>query len=291
MAYNFDFTLRTFDLLLNNLLEKEYSIVPFADYLIREGIQKPLILRHDVDKLPLSSLYFAKLENEYGIRGTYYFRATGSYWDEEIIQKIYLLGHEIGYHYENLSLIAHRQKIKVRRQNKNDIEKSDQELAEMALESFSDNLQKLRKIVPVKTICMHGSPLSRWDNRLIWRYHDYREFGIIGEPYFDIDFAEILYLTDTGRRWDGDSFNVRDKPRGSELRAQGQSTSNKQPATSSTFHSTYDIIRAAQNRTLPDKLMMTFHPQRWTDNNALWLKELITQNTKNSVKYFLLKFS
>jgi len=31
------------------------------------------------------------------------------------------------------------------------------------------------------------------------------------EPYFDVDFKEVLYLTDTGRRWDGDAFNIRDK--------------------------------------------------------------------------------
>jgi hypothetical protein len=63
---------------------------------------------------------------------------------------------------------------------------------------------------------MHGSPLSRWDSRLLWSRYDYREFGIIGEPYFDVDFDEVLYLTDTGRRWDGERFSVRDKVRGNE---------------------------------------------------------------------------
>ena len=58
---------------------------------------------------------------------------------------------------------------------------------------------------------MHGSPLLEWDHRLIWEKYDYRDFGIIGEPYFDVDFGDVLYLTDTGRRWDGDAFNIRDK--------------------------------------------------------------------------------
>ncbi len=35
--------------------------------------------------------------------------------------------------------------------------------------------------------------------------------GIIGEPYFDVDFSRVFYLTDTGRRWDGDAVSVRDK--------------------------------------------------------------------------------
>ncbi len=36
----------------------------------------------------------------------------------------------------------------------------------------------------------------------MWKRYSYRDFGIIAEPYFDVDFGEVLYLTDTGRRWD-----------------------------------------------------------------------------------------
>lgn len=31
----------------------------------------------------------------------------------------------------------------------------------------------------------------------------------------------------------------------------------------------------------------TDNPQRWTDNYFLWMKELIWQNLKNGVKYFV----
>jgi len=73
-------------------------------------------------------------------------------------------------------------------------------LAEIAIESFERNLEKFRKIVPVKSICMHGSPMSKWDSRLLWKYYDYKDFGIDSEPYFDMSFEDKLYLTDTGRR-------------------------------------------------------------------------------------------
>jgi len=53
------------------------------------------------------------------------------------------------------------------------------------------------------------------------------------------------------------------------------------------FHSTFNIIRAAEEGRLPDKIMMTFHPQRWTDKPAPWMKELVWQNVKNVGKYFL----
>ena len=38
-----------------------------------------------------------------GIKGVYYFRAVPESWDESIIKEIASLGHEIGYHYENLT--------------------------------------------------------------------------------------------------------------------------------------------------------------------------------------------
>ena len=39
---------------------------------------------------------------------------------------------------------------------------------------------------------------------------------------------------------------------------------------------------------LPDKVMLTFHPQRWNDNFYDWTKELILQNSKNLAKRILL---
>jgi hypothetical protein len=120
------------------------------------------------------------------------------------------LGHEIGYHYEDLSLCKGNY--------------------ESAIKHFEINLNKFRKIYPVKTICMHGSPLSKWDNRDLWKKYNYRDFGIIGEPYFDMDFDDVFYLTDTGRRWDGDKVSVRDKVK-----------SEKQENGNLRFRSTMDI--------------------------------------------------
>ena len=101
----------------------------------------------------------------------------------------------------------------------------------------------------------------------------------MGEPYFDINFDEVFYLTDTGRRWDGWKVSLRDKvPQQEQWKEQGL-----------VFHSTQDVIRAAQKGKLPDKIMMTFHPQRWTDRPLPWLKELVWQGVKNFGKYFLVK--
>ena len=102
-----DFTIDTYRLLLETLLSKDYSFIPFAQYL-KEAPPKCIILRHDVDDRKLNSLQTARLENELGIRGTYYFRMVPESFDEDVIRQIYELGHEVGYHYEDLSAIAAR---------------------------------------------------------------------------------------------------------------------------------------------------------------------------------------
>ena len=153
---------------------------------------------------------------------------------------------------------------------------------------------------------MHGSPRSKWDSKDLWRKYNYRYFGIIGEPYFDVDFSNVLYLTDTGRRWNGGNVSVRDKGLG--IRKQGlgnpyhdwrvkpkveslmrMTKKGIEFQSSYNFRSTNDIIKAAENSELPDKMMMTFHPQRWTDKSWPWMKELVWQNVKNVGKWGLVK--
>ena len=184
-----------------------------------------------------------------GIRGTYFFRAVPESWDENIILQISKLGHEIGYHYENLTTCS-----------------GDMEAA---IIDFKTNLNLLREIAPVSTICMHGSPTSRFDSKDLWKNYRYRDFDILGEPYFDIDFNKVYYLTDTGRRWDGHGVSVRDKV---------ETSFNKR------YHSSKQIIQAVENNDLPDQIMFTFHPQRWHNNYFLWMQEYIFQNFKNQIK-------
>ena len=135
---------------------------------------------------------------------------------------------------------------------------------------------------PVKTICMHGSPRSKFDGRDLWKYFDYHNFGIIGEPYFDVDYSKVFYLTDTGRRWDGFNMSVRDKVPvyQDEWIQQGL-----------VYHSTDDILVAIGEDRFPLQLMMTIHPHRWTDNKIAWIIELVGQSVKNVVKRILVSQS
>lgn len=118
---------------------------------------------------------------------------------------------------------------------------------------------------------MHGSPRVKYDNKIIWEKYDYKELGLIGEPYYDIDFNEFAYFTDTGRRWNGHKYSIRDKVKSKY---------------NFDFKTTQDIIDNVDK--LPDKVMFTIHPERWTDDLIPWTQNLITQNIKNIVKRGLL---
>ena len=256
-----DFTINTYVKLLHSLKNAGYSFQTFEEFLVSPK-ERTVILRHDVDLLPENSLRFASIQHNLGIHGTYYFRVVPESWDEKIIIGIKEMGHEIGYHYETMDTSSISLKSQSSRHSAAD-------LIDLAYDEFVKHLEVFKKLAPVKTICMHGSPKSKYDNKEIWKKHDYKALGIIGEPYFDVDFNKVFYITDTGRRWDGFKVSVRDRVQ----------TSYKQ-----TYHSTDDIIRAVMRKDLPDQVMFTFHPQRWHNEKIKWVKELVLQNLKNVVK-------
>ena len=55
------------------------------------------------------------------------------------------------------------------------------------------------------------------------------------------------------------------------------------------YHSTDDIIAAADAGNLPMQMMITTHPQRWTDKKVDWLIELVSQSAKNVVKKIMVR--
>jgi hypothetical protein len=146
-------------------------------------------------------------------------------------------------------------------------------LRDLAYGDFCGNLERLRRIVPVKTICMHGSPLSGINNLDLWKRYDYKELGIVGEPYLDVDFTKVFYLTDTGRRWNHAGASIRDRvDSGFDIQVK----------------STEHLMGLAREGRLPERIMINTHPQRWTDDPVAWTKELVLQNIKNVVKRILI---
>ena len=246
-----DFTLQKAEDLFRTFLETGYEPVTLADH-VRNGLNgtgKRIVFRHDVDRKVDRALQLAVLQNRLGVRASYYFRFTKKTFVESVIVAIAKLGHEVGYHYEVLA------------KTKGDTGR--------AIELFKAELDQFRRLVPVDTICMHGSPLSRWDSKDLWKSFDYREFGLIAEPYLDLDFRQTQYLTDTGRSWNCRTANLRDLTRGGHVLA---------------YRTSNQLIEGVRTGQLKRSVLMNMHPNRWCDQRAAWACEFAGQSLKNVVK-------
>ncbi len=249
--FNFDFTLKKYDELCQMIISSEYVPLSVYNYLTQDNFNKCIILRHDVDRVISRALDMAQLEHEYGIASTYYFRHTKDVFRPEIMRKIADMGHEIGFHYEVM-----------------DKAKGD---ADKAIEIFERELEEMRSVAEVTTVCMHGNPLASWSNRDLWEKYDLKDFGIIGEPYLSLDYNKILYLTDTGRTWADLNIRVKDvldTSDGANSRFKGK------------IASTDDVIDLVKAEGVPQMCILA-HPNRWCNNTVGWTKELIYQNVKN----------
>jgi len=250
-----DFTLEKYEHLCRELLDSDMKVMRLSSYLEERPRSNFVILRHDVDRKPINALRMAQLEKKMEINSTYYFRYINSVFKPEIIRSIQKLGHEVGYHYEVLS-----------RANGN---------YEEALRMFESELREFRKICEVKTICMHGSPLSKYDNRDLWKIYDFKEFGILGEAYLSVE--EINYFSDTGRTW---------SPR-NKLRDVLKYTNVpiNQCALVENTDDLLDLIKSGKE----NRLYLLAHPERWASNSFEWLwyhmKDIVFNIGKKIVRH------
>lgn len=243
-----DFTLKSYQSLVLAFQQAGYQFQTFEEMMTAPSETKMVVMRHDVDELAWNALNMARLENQLGIRATYFFRIVKQSNVPEVIEEIVRLGHEVGYHYEDLALAEGDEK--------------------KAIETFKENLAYFRKYYPVRSVCMHGSSTSKYDNRLLWKNHSFASFGIVGEPYFSVNFDKVFYLTDTGFAWDGGKYATRDVVEsGFGLR----------------FHTTSQIVDCIKAGEFPKHVLILAHTL-WTDNLAQWYGLHIREYFRNHLK-------
>jgi len=246
-----DFTMEKYGELCRALLDAGYTPMTVHQYLTDGPDGRTVVLRHDVDRRPENALRMAELEHALGIHATYYFRHPYTFIPE-IIKQVLSLGHEIGYHYEVLS-------------------KADGD-HKKAIALFAQELEEFRTFCDVRTICMHGRPLSRYDNRDLWRTYDFRQFDIIGEAYLSLQGANLCYFTDTGRSWNGK--NSRRDVLPSTKKCEG-------------IHTTSDLINIlTRNHKLQPYI--TIHPERWAISEGDWLSGYLKDNVINMGKRLIM---
>ena len=249
-----DFTLSKYEELCKTIISQEYDILSVKRYLESPWIEtNVVVLRHDVDRRIGNALTMACLENRLGICATYYFRKRKHTFRPSLIRKIARLKHEIGYHYEAL--------VKAKG------------VYEKAIEIFESELNEFRKICDVKTICAHGNPFSKQDNLKLWEKYDYKEFGLLGDAFLSIDYGQLVYLNDTGRTWDSQRYNIRDK-------------------VESKFHpqisTTGELISLLQTRKT-NRVCLQVHPERWADNGFKFVTSALLDFFANRAKILTTK--
>lgn len=249
-----DFTLQAYK---SYILALERSIgrsVRMDAYMSGECSSGPVyVLRHDIDRRPKRALAMARLESDLGVVSTYYVRMKPGVFIPEILREIARLGHEVGFHYESLSDARGNH--------------------ELALDYFAQDLQRLRNVTEVNTICMHGRPLLPYDNRDMWRSEARKrilreQFSIIGEVYLDISYQNLAYISDTGRNWRSGKNNIRDM-------------------VVSEIETEFDTGRAMLSyfsEAPHSPLVFQTHPERWTDNVSGWAVQWLTDEAINFLK-------
>ena len=231
-----DFTLKKYQKLVNSLKPGDYTLL---NHLKNGGS----IVRHDVDRSVKNALSMARIEAQNEIKTTYYFRVPKTFKPKEI-DRIKELGHEIGYHYEVLDKAKGNKK--------------------KAIQIFRKEWE-LFKRWESHTICMHGNPLTKYDNRDLWGKFQMHKEKVMAEAYLSINFNKIKYFTDTGRSWNNKKYTLKD-------------------ITGLPFQKIKDtnhLIRTLKNN---GPFYILAHPCRWNDNLYAWTKELIGQSMKNIIK-------
>ena len=277
-----DFTVKKYKELITVLLKEGYKTISVGQAIPLNDIrddEKIAIVRHDIDTrfdLPIA-LEMASFENQNNVVASYYFRTVPETYDTSVMEKIRDLGHEIGYHYEVMSLAKGNE-------------------AE-AMKRFIKDLEELRQICQVKTICQHGGAMGHynttslsglmeigWDylrgkiNRIeyypsikLWEKHKLEDYDLVGDAYLSLDFSIFKYFSDTGQRWDSHGTRILDSIQESEA---------YRNITAKNTDDLIELIRSDKIR----YLNLLVHPANWNDPFFSWLKWRILQKVRNNLK-------
>ena len=218
--------------LLGTLRERGHVLNTMVEFFEQPGT-RTVILRHDVDRRPGRAVQLAEQEARADIRATYYLRCDPrGRFSDEAGRRIAAFGHEIGYHYEDLSRCGGDRVA--------------------ALAAFEAHLTALRRLAPCRTVSMHGSPLSRHDNRALLDGVDLSLYGLIGDASTGLAAFNPIYFTDAGGAWNDPRANFRDR-----LGRMPESLNPLIPA---------ELDRALEHHA-GNPLCLNLHPERWS---ATW---------------------
>jgi hypothetical protein len=254
MVVSDGFTVDAYVDLLDAIDEGGYEYLTVAEYMASDDLpERFVVLRHDVDRMPARALRMARVEADHDVRSTFYYRTSTYEMDRCLL--VARLGHEVGYHYE-------------------DYVRTNGDL-EAAHDRFARNLERFRRDqpTPIRTVCMHGNPLSPYDNRAMWTdpaAPSFADYGLLGEAYLSMDFVDVDYFSDTGRTWRDGVLKIKDHTMGAGEKSVAPDT-------------TADLAALFRDGEV-DRACVLAHPERWADSFGELLLARSTDGAVNAVK-------
>ena len=100
------FSYEAYRQLVHLLQEHNYNITDYYHY---KEVEKPCILRHDIDYSPERSFQFAKVEEKLDVRSTYFVLLTCDFYNmfssknRAILREMAAMGHTIGLHFDEVT--------------------------------------------------------------------------------------------------------------------------------------------------------------------------------------------
>ena len=180
--------------LLKKLSKAGYRLTSFLREEPTSGRQ--VILRHDVDLSPKKALMMAEVEHGEGVHSTYFFMLSSEWYNllerenEEALQEIKDMGHEIGLHFDYSKYDPCE----------------DEELRGFVL----NEIMLLSRIVslPVRAISWHIP-----DNRIVGKKLAFLDDTWVKNAYDPAYFSGYKYLSDSTMRWREDPLKHIDPDR------------------------------------------------------------------------------
>jgi hypothetical protein len=162
---------------LIRLAQEEGYLVRSLESWLCAGSSQPdqtLLLRHDVDRSPLTAAKMAKVEEKLGLRSTFYFR--WSTFDRGVITSLSDRGFHVGLHYETLTRYAIVHDLRSR-------ESVTPDVISRCRKALMEELSLFARLtgVTVRSVAAHGDPRARLighTNDVLLRGENYDDYGL-----------------------------------------------------------------------------------------------------------------
>jgi hypothetical protein len=274
------FTYESYRRLLETIAGNGYAVHGIEDILAaRAAGTLPdgnyVAIRHDVDYFPDRAKAIAEIEAERRITTTYYIRRRFFDTNLDLVRTIAGLGHQVGYHYEEVDTHQKAPNLQVGRD---------------ALGFFIGALLDIDRLgFHIRSICAHGNPMTDVDNRQV--VHLLRDPEVLDHLAFTYDRDEIrtkiierligdasiditgrdfdLYIPDTGRF--NPRFNLKDRIDDCAIAG---------------LRSLDDLDRLLKDGA-HRRIYMNMHPDRWSGDPVTWLFDWSLDTVKNILKAIL----